>query len=253
MTYQPPQGPYQQQDPYRPQEWPQQRTGQQPQGWPGQPQPGQPPWDYGQDAGGPRHPHVQPGRRHRVRNILLASLAGLVLLFIGVAIGSAGAAQSKPAATPTVAVTAAAAAPTVTVTRRAAATPTVTVTRTATAAAPAAAAPAPASSPHPAAASSVLISMSGSGIRDSAPFVVNSSSVTARYSYDCSSAGGEGNFIADLISGSPSSGNYDDESIANELGSGGSQTTMVYPQDVGSSYHLEVNSECSWSITLTAG
>jgi hypothetical protein len=99
----------------------------------------------------------------------------------------------------------------------------------------------------------VLISLSGSGIRNSAPFVVNSSAVTARYSYDCSGFGGSGNFIADLISGSPSAGNYDDQSIANELGSGGSQTTTVYPQDLGSSYYLEVNSECSWSITLTAG
>jgi hypothetical protein len=27
----------------------------------------------------------------------------------------------------------------------------------------------------------------------------------------------------------------------------------VYPQDQGSSYHPEVDSECSWSITLTAG
>ena len=77
--------------------------------------------------------------------------------------------------------------------------------------------------------------------------------MTARYSYDCSAAGGQGNFIAGLVSGSPSSGNYDDQSIANQLGSGGSQTTTVYPQDQGSYYHLEVNSECSWSITLTAG
>jgi len=99
----------------------------------------------------------------------------------------------------------------------------------------------------------VLISFSGSGIRNSAPFVVNSSAVTASYSYDCSSFGGQGNFIADLVSGSPGSGNYDDESIANQLGSGGSQTTTVYPQDVGNSYYLEVNSECSWSITLTTG
>jgi hypothetical protein len=235
-----------QRDPYRPQEWPQQLTGQQPQGWPDQPQPGQPPWGYGQDTGAPRHPHALPARGHRVRTILLASIAGLVLLFIGAAIGAAGAAKSKPAAAPTVTVTAAAvAAPTVTVTRRAHAAPKVTVTITATPAAEAA--------PHTAPASSVLITFSGSGIRNSAPFVVNSSSVTARYSYDCSSAGGEGNFIADLVSGSPSSASYDDESIANELGSGGSQTTTVYPQDVGNSYYLEVNSECSWSITLTAG
>jgi hypothetical protein len=77
--------------------------------------------------------------------------------------------------------------------------------------------------------------------------------VTARYSYDCSAFGGSGNFIADLVSRSQGSGNYDDQSIANELGSSGGQTTTVYPQDQGATYHLEVNSECSWSITLTSG
>jgi hypothetical protein len=254
MTYQPPQGPYPQQDPYRPQEWPQQLTGQQPPGWPGQPQPGQPPGDHEQDPGAPRHPHAQPAKPHRVRTILLGSAAGVVLLLIGVAIGSAGAKTSKPAPAPTVTVTAqAAAAPTVTITRRAHAAPAVTVTVTATAAAAAAAAPNPAPASHPAAASDVLITFSGSGIRNSAPFVVNSSSVTTHYSYSCSAFGSSGNFIADMVSGSPSSGSYDDQSIANELGTGGSQTTTIYPQDVGSTYHLEVDSECSWSITLTAG
>jgi len=81
----------------------------------------------------------------------------------------------------------------------------------------------------------------------------NSSTVTAQYSYDCSAFGGGGNFIADMVSGSPSSLNYDDQSIANALGAGGSQTTTLYPADQGGSYYLEVNSECSWSITLTAG
>jgi hypothetical protein len=113
---------------------------------------------------------------------------------------------------------------------------------------PSAAAAAPSSAPS----SSTLITFSGSGIRNSAPFVVNSSTVTAHYSYDCSAVG-TGNFIADLVSGSPSSGSYDDESIANELSSGGSQTTTVYPANQGGSYHLAVNSGCSWSITLTSG
>jgi len=97
------------------------------------------------------------------------------------------------------------------------------------------------------------MTFSGSGIRNSASFVVNSSTVTAHYSYDCSAFGESANFIADMVSGSPSSLSYDDQSIANALGSGGSQTTTLYPQNQGSSYHLEVNSECSWSITLTAG
>ncbi len=45
-------------------------------------------------------------------------------------------------------------------------------------------------------------------------------------------SGSSGNFIADFISGEPSSGNYDDQQIANQLGSGGSATTSIYPQNV---------------------
>lgn len=183
-------------------------------------------------------------------SILIASAAGLILLLTGTAIGAARSSASKPAPAPTVTVTAALApAPTVTVTRTA---------RPAVAAATQSAAaattqPAAAAATHPAASSGVLISLSGSGIRNSGPFVVNSSSVRARYTYDCSAFGASGNFIASIVSGSPSDGTYDDQVIANALGSGGSQTTTVYPQDQGSSYHLEVNSECSWSITLNAG
>jgi hypothetical protein len=162
-------------------------------------------------------------------------VAGLVLLLVGVSIGAAGkTAKPSPATT-------------ITVTAAAAPAPTVTVTRTAKRAAASASASAPAPS------SGVLFTFSGSGIRNSAPFTVNSSAVTARYSYDCSAFGGSGNFIADLVSGSPGSGNYDDQSIANELGSAGGQTTTVYPQDQGATYHLAVNSECSWSITLKSG
>ena len=182
------------------------------------------------------------------------------MLLTGTAIGAAGSNASKPAPAPTVTVTAAAAPePTITVNRTArpaaaAAThPAATQPAAAAAAHPAATQPAAAAAAHPAASSGVLISFSGSGIRNSAPFVVNSSTVTARYSYDCSAFGTSGNFIASMVSGSPSYGTYDDQTIANALGSGGSQTSTVYPQDQGTSYHLEVNSECSWSITLTAG
>ena len=216
---------------------PQQADPYQSPGWPARQAPGE-------SAGGayPPAPGVlqrAPGsapRRHRVRNTLIASAAGLVLLLVGISIGAAGkTAKPSPAAT-------------VTITAAAVPAPAVTVTRTAKRAA---AASASASTPAP--SSGVLFTFSGSGIRNSASFAVNSSAVTARYSYDCSSFGGSGNFIADLVSGSPGSGNYDDQSIANELGSGGGQTTTVYPQDQGATYHLEVNSECSWSITLKSG
>ena len=66
-----------------------------------------------------------PPRRHRVRNILIASGGGLALLLIGIAIGAAGASKPQPAAAPTVTVTAtAAAAPAPTVTATVTATPT---------------------------------------------------------------------------------------------------------------------------------
>jgi hypothetical protein len=104
--------------------------------------------------------------------------------------------------------------------------------------------PSPAPPPSPV----TLINMSGSGIENSAPFTVGEGPVTANYTYDCSSFGMSGNFIADLVL---ASGGYDDESIANQLGMGGTVTTTVYPEDPGSQYYLEVNSECSWSVTLT--
>jgi Protein of unknown function (DUF2510) len=217
------------QDEYQPGGWPTQQLASEPTGG-----------DYPPGPGVPRHASGSAPRRHRVRNTLIASAAGLILLLVGASIGAAGKTASP------------AAAPTVTVTAKAAPAPTVTVTKTAERAA-AASVSAHASASAPAQSSGVLFTFSGSGIRNSAPFTVNSQVVTVRYSFDCSGAGGQGNFIADMVSGSPGSGNYDDQSIANQLGSGSSQTTTIYPQDPGSSYHLEVHSECSWSITLTTG
>jgi hypothetical protein len=98
----------------------------------------------------------------------------------------------------------------------------------------------------------VLIRLSGNGIENSPPVVVNSGTLTVKYSYDCSSAGGSGNFIADLQTPDQASLSSDDQSIANALGAGGSATTTIYPQDVGSKYYLAVNSECNWSVTVTS-
>jgi hypothetical protein len=96
----------------------------------------------------------------------------------------------------------------------------------------------------------VLLSMSGSGIRNSAPFTVNSGTLTVTYSYDCSGAGGTGNFIADLNTPNQGSLSSDTQSIANALGSGGTATTTIYPQNVGSQYYLAVDSECNWSVKV---
>jgi hypothetical protein len=89
----------------------------------------------------------------------------------------------------------------------------------------------------------VLIRFSGSGILNSAPFRVTSSTVTVHYTYDCASFGTSGNFIADMETGNQASLGSDDQSIANALGSGGSQVTTLYPRNVGSIYHIAVNSD----------
>ncbi|HYB88391.1 MAG TPA: DUF732 domain-containing protein [Streptosporangiaceae bacterium] len=98
----------------------------------------------------------------------------------------------------------------------------------------------------------VLLRLSGNGIENSGPVMVTQSTLQVHYTYDCSSAGGSGNFIADFEAGNQASLNSDDQSIANALGSGGSASTTIYPQDTGSEYHLAINSECNWSVTVTA-
>lgn len=129
-----------------------------------------------------------------------------------------------------------------TVTAKAAPAPTVTVTVKEGAA------------PNPSASntSPAILSYSGSGIWTSQPFNAPSE-IIAAYSFS-SCDGGSGNFIADVITtADPSSGNYDDQTVANQLSSGGSATTAVYPQYPGSQYDLQVNSECSFTIKLTSG
>ncbi|HEV2412610.1 MAG TPA: hypothetical protein VGS28_02270 [Candidatus Saccharimonadales bacterium] len=107
--------------------------------------------------------------------------------------------------------------------------------------------------PRPVSTPKVLLNMSGNGIQNSAPFLVSTSQLTVIYSYDCSSDGGSGNFIADLEYGIQSSNNSDDQTIANALGSGATNiTTTIYPQDPGHNYYLAVNSECGWSVTVTS-
>jgi hypothetical protein len=98
----------------------------------------------------------------------------------------------------------------------------------------------------------VLLTLSGNGIENSRPVVVTQSTLQVRYSYDCSSFGSSGNFIADFETANQASLDSDDQPIANALGSGGSATTTIYPQDTGSEYHLAVNSECNWSVTISA-
>lgn len=167
-------------------------------------------------------PPPQPERkRHLVRNIALGIIAAAVLLIVISAVASnSNSTQSSSGS----------AAPQVTLQPAVAGSPS------------ASAAPPP--SPK------VLLRMSGNQDQNSAPFPVTSGTLTVRYSYDCSAYGSQGNFIADLITGDEGSASYDDQEISNALGESGSDVTTLYPQDVGSDYHLVVTSECTWTVVV---
>ena len=121
------------------------------------------------------------------------------------------------------------------------------------AAVPAPATKAPATKAPAPAAPKVLLSLSGSGIANSPPFLVTAETLTVHDSYSCASFGSSGNFIADMQSGNQASLGSDDQPVANALGSGGSATTTIYPQNPGNDYHLAVNSECDWNVIIWSG
>ena len=100
--------------------------------------------------------------------------------------------------------------------------------------------------PGVAATPQVLLSFSGNGIKNSQPFTASGDTVQVVYSFDCSAFGSQGNFQADLV-GSDGLPN----SIANALAASGKDTTTIYLHGMSGPYHVEVNSECSWSLTVS--
>jgi hypothetical protein len=104
----------------------------------------------------------------------------------------------------------------------------------ATTPAPAAAPPSTASAPQ------TLLSLTGSGIKNTAQFTTGDS-WTLSYTYDCSDFGGTGNFIVSDETGMP---------LVNELQDKGSGSS---PQYSAGTHHLEINSECKWTVKVTNG
>lgn len=97
-----------------------------------------------------------------------------------------------------------------------------------------------ATTPIPSPSPRVLVDLTGSGIKNSAPFNAPSQ-WTLTYSYDCSSFGDSGNFIVSLYQG-----NSPVDVLVNELSLKGSASTTAY--DGGNNMHLEIISECSWHV-----
>lgn len=97
----------------------------------------------------------------------------------------------------------------------------------------------------PAAPAGPVLSFTGNGTKQSQNFTVTHDQWTIAYTYDCNAAlSGQGNFQIYLYQadGTPA------DAPVNELGvSGGSSTT----EHGAGSYYLEVNSECTWTVTVT--
>ncbi|HEU4966408.1 MAG TPA: G5 domain-containing protein [Candidatus Saccharimonadales bacterium] len=87
-----------------------------------------------------------------------------------------------------------------------------------------------------------LLDTSGNGIQTTQKFTTTGD-WTLNYTYDCSSFGFKGNFQVYIYNGDGSIGDV----AANELGMSGSN--IQYEHGAGT-YYLEINSECSWHVTV---
>lgn len=105
-------------------------------------------------------------------------------------------------------------------------------------------APTPKPKPTPKVPVTILAPQSGNGQANTAPFTAPAH-WKLTYTYDCSSFGYSGNFQVYLYKGSVMV-----DILANELGSGGTKTVDEY--DSGSNLHMQINSECNWTVSATS-
>jgi hypothetical protein len=196
---------------YDPQEHYDRATRQQ-QAWPAPTHPG---WRQQPPQYPPRPWPPAPERRGRARVVVLSVIGGFVVIFmIVIAVGHGG-----PSA------------PSVTLPAQ--------IGGTSAAAAPGPATPAATGAGNP----RVVATFSGSGQENTSRFTV-SATWKLSYSFNCASFGGSGNFVVFEDGGQDLSG-----VTVNELAASKTGTSWAYG-DAGSHY-LEIDSECSWSVTVT--
>ncbi|MEY9965336.1 hypothetical protein ABIA33_003378 [Streptacidiphilus sp. MAP12-16] len=83
-----------------------------------------------------------------------------------------------------------------------------------------------------------LLTLKGTGIKNSAQFTA-AGNWTLAYTFDCASFGSQGNFMVSDETGMP---------LVNELKTKGAGSS---PQYNAGQHHLEINSECDWTVTVT--
>jgi hypothetical protein len=89
----------------------------------------------------------------------------------------------------------------------------------------------------------LVASVSGTGVRYSAPFKVTNSAVTTTYSYRCTS--GSHPFVAALAQSRTNI-----TPITNTTGTGASHTVTVHPTSVGSLYRVAASSPCPYHVSV---
>jgi predicted nucleic acid-binding Zn ribbon protein len=100
------------------------------------------------------------------------------------------------------------------------------------------------SAPGVTVAPTVLLNLSGSGSKSTQTFTTSSNEWTLQYAYNCSGAGGNGNFIAQVMS---ADGSMSGLIGPNEIGAKG---TDIENYHQGGTYYLEINSECDWKVQV---
>lgn len=95
-----------------------------------------------------------------------------------------------------------------------------------------------------------LLSISGSGIKSSKTFSWSGDSVDLTYTFNCSNFGSQGNFQI-YFYGASILGPTVPDILANDLAAKGGDTTTEYLSGSTGPFHLEVNSECKWTVAVT--
>lgn len=92
----------------------------------------------------------------------------------------------------------------------------------------------------PASKPKTVLTASGTGIKNTAQFTVGDT-WTLHWTVDCAAFGSAGNLIVSDETGMP---------LVNELKKKGSGSS---PQYTGGTHHLQVNSECAWTVKVVNG
>lgn len=107
--------------------------------------------------------------------------------------------------------------------------------------------------PRPVPTFVTLLTLSGTGIRSSKSFSWSGHSIDVDYSFNCSNFGTKGNFIL-MFYGANSLGPTVPDILVNDLADKGGSTTTEYLHYLSGPtgpFHLDVNSECQWALTVT--